>query len=522
MIKTDSKMKLYKLLLAGTAIFVLSACQNLPETNSESQPIINFVSTIEQTNSPITKTSYSGDVINGWERIDWTKGDKVKIFMYSHNPSTDWDSDVQGQVYTIVTITPEDKKSIGRVYPDSGDPLIWKENTKTTGKYIFDFYSVYPQDMGGDFKVDAWNPNPKLTFNLPAKQNGSMANAFMAAVATGYSYADKDKNVILDYDPLVTTLWLSLKNDSPAKTELTIKEVRLESQQNSLAGEYYAEIRGGKWVVNDSNNNGNKKITLSIEKTVEYGDVVEIPIFLHPKEYSTQSLNLSVVTSLNGERHIITNSLGTNKNNISKLESCKKYNISLNLSGGGIYIEEPKFDIPPAAQQMIGAFIGYGNSGGGMRDLLYEYFKDLYPDSNEFQNKIWNRFLTEVRAKLPDVAAEDFNMFTETEWSRILQMMSELTKLEVNNGDYINQDLTPDDFKIFPNLEEIELLYERNVTIHISGSSTLKKITIKGNGKVNLTVDNCPELTTVTMSDGNKNKGSQINVDSATCPKYKP
>lgn len=422
---------------------------------------------------PTTKTAYSNEYDG---RMDWVDGDRVSIYMGWEGGESLENADYE--VYLDQNIG---RRSYGRLSP-LGESLKWHGYFRDGRAWEYDhtFYSAYPArpfDGSG------------FTFNLPSNQSGiGMDKAYMVAYEEGINSASSGGHAELHYYPMITTLCVTVSNSAnlPIGTQLG-----LSSTGRPIAGTYRADISRGYWVVEGGE-------TTLVSSSFSVGQMVMF--FIIPRDYGENELQFILG--------------GTEKPIPVALNPGYKYYIRIDTAES---VPEVSGRMTDAAAQLIAGILGFGNGGQGLKDLMNQYLSGCYSDSNYFNNAVWNNFLNNIRSKLPNVTAADFDMFSDQEWECIKNLLRSLTKLEVNNGNYLNVKLTKKDFELFPNIQEIEMLYEQDVEIELDGWPKLTTVTIKGNGKVVLTVKSCPELTSITL---NAHKESRADVDKVTCPKY--
>ena len=517
---------IFFIFIMGLACLTLSACHELSDSRYAGRPI-QFDILIDNTEFPITKTSYSGVVDPGSnkERIDWVKGDELYIDMYCYNPNLQWDYKNIERTYRVVNIEPNGEKSIGNISSDN--PFVWPLSDQS-GEYVYDFYSIYPsnfKDYESVFDLpNPYNPNLlSLKFCIPSKQSGDMSLAYMAAASTGHSYREyQNQSVVLQYYPMITTLWLVLTNDTPSQSEMTVNNIKLTSIQddtyytNVLSGAYPTTLTSDGFKTNDTDQypSGEKKITLSVNKTVQYGKSIAVPLFIRPREYKTKYLNLSITTTIDGanESRIITHPLGENKNNVTTLAPCKKYNIYLNLSGNGEPVIEGRLPLP-AAQMMLSIIMGYGGGSDRTWPAFEEFFREYFEfeTTNEFLDKFWNPFYKEyAETDQEDMSVLLDKWFPDKKFDGLLDLMSRITEIDLSagagaNGKYFDI-LTKEDFSIyFKSVKTIKLLINKNVTINLIDLEFLEEVifTAGSNGNVTLVIEGNKKDVKVTKEQDN-------------------
>ena len=257
-------MRIKYLLTAGLSILALSSCQKLFLQEREGNPIMFSASAEhgEDSGDIDTKTEYSGYVRNNKERIDWVNGDQVKIFLHTHNSGNNNNSNVEDKDYYIVQISPDNTKSKARVASVT-EPLTWKSNR------VHDFYSLYPADAITSSNSSFGSNGAKFTVTLPEDQYGDLATnmqyAYMAAAKKGYQSSGKGQ-VTLDYYPMVTTIFVTIRNNCASHEPIDIRKIGLkhthkfnngasenEKRPYYLSGTYDLTATNGNFTYNPSN-----------------------------------------------------------------------------------------------------------------------------------------------------------------------------------------------------------------------------------------------------------------------------
>lgn len=453
-------MKLKALMAMGTLLLVLTACENFVTHNRAGEPV-SFGASADH-KGVATKTAYSGIISGGKERIDWVDGDRVRIFMYTHDAGNRWgNSGVSFMDYSVVNIRAQGERSIGQLLAD-GSRLEW------SGTLEHDFYSFYPPRFGGyNAQMEQawfWGGNNAVTFWLPSDQSGessgsNMEHLYMAAVAEGFTSEGRG-SVELDYYPMVTTLHFTLQNSFTTHEAVSISKVALSATNWApITGTYTASVQGGKFVPDaDNAYNGSTSITLNVSKTVRYGDGAEFVFFLVPRSsYDPANLKLTVTTD-QGEFSIpLTNT------QVSAFESCKKYFLTLNIneSAGPVIVVSQAAQIlaalsdSPVLERV--EYIPWMETPG------FYYKEPSYP-------------------KVPISAADLATLFETV-----------TTIVNYNNTDfnYLLKNLTPDDMSVFPNLRSLRLSDLGNTeTIDAENLNNLLELAFAGNPS-HVTVSNC-------------------------------
>ena len=314
-------MKFKSFILSGAALLSLVSCQGLFVSDRTGKPV-TFSASSEI--GAVTKTAYSGEVIGGRERINWLDKDPVRMIMFTHYPDNRTsNTETDTKTYYVVDIQNDGEKSTGKVAA-AGGFLTWQE-----GK-VHDFYSIYPGNYIGSVNI---GDNRTINLTLPSAQHGDIATnmryAYMAAIHEGYDTAGRG-SVVLDYYPMVTTIYITLSNatDSP----ITVRSVRIKSTngQQPLVGTYTITSSGGATpftpqAYGETATSPEVSVVLD-NATLQPGDQTTCVIFLMPiRTYDPSALTLTVVT--NGG---ISDISMANSANV-QFEPCKKYNVAFNI-----------------------------------------------------------------------------------------------------------------------------------------------------------------------------------------------
>lgn len=542
--KPDLMMKKGLFLLTVLSALIISSCQGLFLGDRVGQAIM-FTATSQ--NDVMTKTAYSGQVINGRERIDWENGDPVKVYMYWQNPSLEWQGqgkafDMETRVYSVVNVHEGDdkKESHGNLATkDVNDRFVWDSSEKK-----YEFFSVYPAKAFSDNALQVeyqsnnpWSPDSRvsLSLDLPSNQPAILSenmksHAYLAAAASSATYTSTDNGqraVELRYYPMVTTMYVTLTNNRPSKTDVVLQELRLSNTQKynneiiPLVGTYSARLNAGSREFIPSipefnqMENKNNEVVLSFDggKKLAYGESVDVAFFVLPRDYESKYLNLSIVTA----QGTITKSLRENNGRLMpNVSACKKYNMHILLGEKKAVIT----DISDGGAQMICQFLSY----------LYEnqqsVLRDAFPDLDDFIN---NRYNPKLKNKKNITAADLYGdengpgALTEDDLRILQDLFDSMTELHVISqvGDGIVSDIEAKDFQIFPNLQKIELFIAQEVDIKISveGLEKLTEFSIfqGSHGTIDLNISTCPNLTTVDLSQAINVTAIDVTIDS--CPR---
>lgn len=481
-----------KFIILCCLIFATTSCERLFNTDNVGQPV-KFGTTLSGS-TPKTRTSYSGVVDGNTERIYWSDGDQVSIYM-------DWND---GNGYTgnpehgIYSVNPGSKfhndgedPRYGRIsYANDGEELKWhgafNGGDGRAHEYPHTFYSAYPSNRIENFD------GTDITFKIPEEQSGvNMSYAYMTAYEPDVnSNTDGEGHVELHYYPRVTTLYIEVENDTD---ETVGGSIKLISSNRTISGNYTVDITDSGSGEIGNNNNGNKEITNTI-KTLLKGDSDTIAFFIRPRKYNSGELSLS----FNGKTQAL------NKD----FEPNRKYNIKITVSG----------KVPPmiddALAQMILAYMRSFGDGDNFYKKFKRFIDQYYPENNGHLN-FWNSFTNNVDVSKVDGAADRLSSFFGDKLNDFIAALGEVEEISLNSGGYeIKSDSLKIDNTIFKNLKKIDLQLNKDIKIYVKGLDSLTTFSVVNgsNGTLSLYCEDCSSLKTISvMPDGAKvNKLSLI------------
>lgn len=467
-------MKVKTIILAALAMLTLVSCDKM-FVSDRTGKVIMFSASSDLTSA--TKTEYSGEVIDGRERINWLDGDPVKILMYTHENGP---SEVFSKDYHVVEINTEGVKSTGKVASQNG-ALVWQEGM------VHDFYSIYPANYIGTEDV----ANRKINLTLPSAQFGNidanMRYAYMAAIAEGYTTEGKG-SVILDYYPMVTTLYITLHNGTSAP--INVRSVRIKSlQSQALVGTYTITSQGGTTPFTPQNwgaSATSPEVSVVLDNAnLQPGESTTCVFFLMPvATYNPSSLQLTLVT----DGGIADLNMATTSS--IQFQPCKKYNLSFNIEERPVEIS----DLTPVMNTLC-------LLSDSVLCSDFEYLSWMTPPGLYYKGNEWPR-----RPVPDDVLAEALLQVTEINSDYFSGMREKLV------------DLTPADFTIFPNLRSINLTgLGNNNTFSVANLTNLIGLVYSGNA-TNLSIANCnfdPDDTTPLIIDSSR-KIENISITNVT------
>jgi hypothetical protein len=445
-----SGMKFKSYILAGISLLALVSCQELFTSDRTGKPVTFSASSDVD---PATKTAYSGEVINGRERINWVDKDPVRMFMLTHDQYNRSNSETDTKTYYVVDIREEGDKSLGKVAA-TGAFLTWQE-----GK-MHDFYSIYPGNYIGS--ADITGDTRKISLTLPSAQHGDIATnmryAYMAAIHEGYETSGRG-SVVLDYYPMVTTVYITLNNNTEAP--ITVRSVRIKSTDSQpVVGTYTISSTGGttpfapqSWGATATS----PEVSVVLDDaTLQPGGSTTCVIFLMPtRTYNPSNLKLTVVTT-NGVSDISM----ANAGNV-QFEPCKKYNVAFNIEERPVQYDD--------LTVVMANLIVLSNSTFSDK---FEYLTS--PPGLYYKEPQWPRIPV-----------------TEEDLAKALLEVTEISNTGDHHLDYLMHDLTPADFAIFPNLQSINLsMSNNNNSFSVADLNDLIELIYAGTAR-SLSVANC-------------------------------
>lgn len=318
----------YLLLAAG--ILSLAGCQK-----NGLSGIVSGDNTIRfgATSAAGTKTAYSGDVTDGFERIDWAADDVLRI--YSDKAAYRYDETQFYSDYKVTSVTPNGKESAAEIVPATGNGLVWGDEPAN-----YTFWGVYPATDCAD------GAKGVLKLNLPAEQDGKADNVktygFLTATAAANITADDfDANKVvvtkknggtkddvrLAFEPAFTAFEIELVSNELA---ITLNSFTLSSESKSLAGDFTVSYNGTTRTCADANATAVKAITVE-----DLGEIapatadaaaktVTFTVFAQPQTFNDLKISLDINVSGSAQ----TRSLKLTKDGTGvEFGACKKHRL---------------------------------------------------------------------------------------------------------------------------------------------------------------------------------------------------
>lgn len=163
----------YNIWISSALLLVVAACNREPvipedtlrpgqsmsiELTMDTQPLVTKSTFVAAESGVmeadvITKTSYSGDVTDGYERIDWTVNDVIRIFTDNESASGNYTwtgNSSTGKMtdYKVTGVTPSGNKSFATITPNGGQSsLKW-------GTGAHEVFALYPTPDGSTRSVN--------------------------------------------------------------------------------------------------------------------------------------------------------------------------------------------------------------------------------------------------------------------------------------------------------------------------------------------------------------------------------
>lgn len=227
-------------------IILLAGCQK-DGTTSKAGSLVKFTAGLKPA---ATRTTYSGEIVNKFERINWEEGEKIVV--WSDNAVDRYNTSANYASYAISSPKASgvnSTASLGNIKGENGEGgngLVWVDGVET-----YKFWGSSPAISG--------TPVPgKASFTIPAEQQMAgttvpaavenvttlpvdMSNAWLLAAVED---AEAGKEVSLDFYPAFTAFELTLTADSDYDGDITIKKVELISK-TGLAGSVEATLAPG-------------------------------------------------------------------------------------------------------------------------------------------------------------------------------------------------------------------------------------------------------------------------------------
>ena len=311
-------------ILAIAALALFTGCEKETEQYAhEPGTDIIFGASTTWNNDIETRTEYSGKDQNDnnisssstFERIDWVaEKDRIRILCDAASGKATPGKKMADYVIYNVRKGSDKKKSEADITSCDNNSLQWGTGTHvfyalypaagTESNYNFTSYKTATED--GSKIESVSGTKAKISGSIPATQEAvkdgniykpNMNYAYM--FATTKVSANSSGNVLLSFDPLVTSLEFSLTNDSTDPVTGNLTRVELSSTSTALTGSFSATIDGNGStpsvsVTASSYSASNNKITITLPSGgVELSDTpVKVTFLTLPVEQKDLTITL--------------------------------------------------------------------------------------------------------------------------------------------------------------------------------------------------------------------------------------
>ena len=293
-----------------------------------------------------TKTSYSGSVENGIERIDWVVNDTIRVVSSDGN-KVSTPAGERYYDYTIANVSDRGHFSDAKL-ADIGNTngLLWASSNIDE----VTFYGIYPKVQPTYSGTNGIYVNfhgmtipaaPTLTWGDPVASGGittvtgkpDMKNAYMISAPAKYdTQADEGKEVHMDFYPLFNAFEVDLASKDK---ELELTQLQLISTSSKLAGsfDFSSHDNSGDYLTADGPSvdglevDASSTSTLTIDltgKTISTTEKVHFTVLALPGELT----DMTLAVTFKDPRDATGNTLKTRK---------------LKLQQNGSYITFPAF-----------------------------------------------------------------------------------------------------------------------------------------------------------------------------------
>lgn len=276
-----------------TALVLLSAgCKK--KSFIPSGPV-NFVISSQL---PATKTAYSGETVEGRERIDWIDEDKIAIFMAYVSENSDQEVDGYDILdYTVSDISASGAKSIAKISPVD-EPHFWQDNDEGDLWYVF--AALYPSPSVDDSWANEIDLN-KLVLTWPAVQtltpkgdSGADALTLLPDMKYAYMFAFPDSPtkrtgspISLSLSPVFTAFEVSISAGDNDEINLTQFRLLSNNEDQPLARvmDLYSDV--------SSDESTSITVDLTGIKLTRDGDPLTLTVFAYADSFSALSLEFT-------------------------------------------------------------------------------------------------------------------------------------------------------------------------------------------------------------------------------------
>lgn len=264
--------------------------------DTDSQRLVQFGA---QAGAPSVRTEYSGVVVDGWERINWTEGDQILV--WSDNAINRDNRPGKSAVYDILNIREQGKESHASMNRSGEDGLVF---LKTPSDYKF--WGMYPSN--------AYKTMPtagEVSFDIPATQTSS---DMTKAVQLAYASIPEEQHVDLHFKPAYTAFSFTVA----AAVDMQINGFTMTSIARENGGKTFgpsvmngtvaAKVEGSEWKYTVPEvAEGNTSISTSFSTPLELTKAVgaektnEVTFMLFAAPADITSLTMQFNVTVNGK-----------------------------------------------------------------------------------------------------------------------------------------------------------------------------------------------------------------------------
>lgn len=317
------------LLLSAGILLSLTGCQKGNENDGTSGKPVQFGAIA---GAPGTRTGFSGDLIDNWERIDWKQGDQVLIWS-DHAANRD-NRPGHSAVYDIINISAQGKESHAKITRSGEDGLVFLDEESS-----YQFWGIYPAKA-----VSAAPAAGELSFSIPASQTaGDMNNGVMLA----YTSIPSEQHVDLRFNPAFTAFSITVAAEVAMKINgFTMTSVERKNGTKTfgpsvLNGPVAAKVQDGAWTytvpaASASNTSISTTFATPLNLTLAEGatktNEVTFVLFAVPADITSLTLLFNVTVGDNAETRKVSISYAKDGDGFAKgdpvsFAGIKKHNI---------------------------------------------------------------------------------------------------------------------------------------------------------------------------------------------------
>ena len=281
----------------GTALLALGSCDRQSVPEGEGQVIRFSAEAPAPSGASDTRTLYSGEVVNGKERIEWVAGDRISVYCPDAAETKTASYSIPGEIHAGVSSYATTLVGV------NGQADLLKWGTASSHR----FYGRYPDPSWSDAPSEnAFRSQPvsSTTFTcvIPATQvvtqegtsstyKPDMAYCYM----TAYTTASPGANVTLPFTPAVSTFEITIPVKDGGLAAL-ISSVSLVSTSHRLNGTYTVTIGATpSYTVNESSlTDADKRVSVQFATPVwvKSGSSLTLTLFTCPVTMSDLSVRI--------------------------------------------------------------------------------------------------------------------------------------------------------------------------------------------------------------------------------------